>query len=258
MLCRIWMVMLLLLITATPARAQLVVIDVANLIQAILIAQRAQRHYEELLAQYRTILRMSRRLNGRDDYRVPAVPMTRHDPSRWEYGRSWIEGLNTGDPSGTRYWATTLPLEPPDTGTDHLTAAAREFLERQYATIEITDSVAFMGGHQAALVRGYHGELHDAVDALEGDVLDAVDDEHNMTAILDTIAAGELLARRQDMATNQVLSHTLEQLLARGKRLRDTEAATMNMQLVTWRDGAAANRAFVAGSSEALRSWRQP
>ena len=58
-----------------------------------------------------------------------------------------------------------------------------------------------------------------------------------MTAILDKVAAGELLGRRQDMASNQLLSHALEQLLARSKRLRDTEAATINMQLVTWRDG---------------------
>jgi hypothetical protein len=32
----------------------------------------------------------------------------------------------------------------------------------------------------------------------------------------------------------------------------------MNMQLVTWRDGRAANEAFVAGSGHALRTWRQP
>ena len=47
---------------------------------------------------------------------------------------------------------------------------------------------------------------------------------HEMTAILDKIAAGELLGRRQDMPSNQLLSHALEQLLARSKRLRDTEA----------------------------------
>ena len=79
-----------------------------------------------------------------------------------------------------------------------------------------------------------------------------------MTAILDKISAGELLARRQDMATNQLLSHALEQMLARSKRERDTEAATINMQLTTWRDAAAANAAFVAGTGDALRTWRQP
>jgi hypothetical protein len=60
------------------------------------------------------------------------------------------------------------------------------------------------------------------------------------------------------MASNQLLSHALEQWLSRCKRQRDTEAATINMQLVTWRDGRAANEAFVAGSGDALRTWRQP
>ena len=98
-------------------------------------------------------------------------------------------------------------------------------MERQYATIEITDSVAMMGGHQVALARGYHGRLQDAVQSLESDVLNGLTRYHEMTAVLDKISAGELLARRQDMSSNQLLSHALEQLLARSKRLRDTEAA---------------------------------
>ena len=42
------------------------------------------------------------------------------------------------------------------------------------------------------------------------------------------------------------------------KRDRDADAAAMNMQLVTWRDRRAANEAFVAGTGDALRTWRQP
>jgi hypothetical protein len=94
---------------------------------------------------------------------------------------------------------------------DRLTSSARRAFERQYATVEITDSVAAMGGHQVALVRGYHGRLQGAVQALESDVLNGLRRYHEMTAILDKIAAGELLGRRQDMATNQLLSHALEQ-----------------------------------------------
>ena len=139
-----------------------------------------------------------------------------------------------------------------------LTAAARRTLERQYATIEITDSVAMMGGHQVGALRGYHGQLQRAVQDLEGDVLNGLERYHEMTAILDKVAAAELLGRRQDMAANQLLSHGLEQMLARSKRLRDTEASTMNMQLVTWRDGRAANDALVRGTGDALRTWRQP
>ena len=107
-------------------------------------------------------------------------------------------------------------------------------------------------------MRGYFDELQRAVQALENDVLQSGSSYHELTAILDKLAAGELLGRRQDMAANQLLSHTLEQLLARSKRQRDTEALTLNMQLVTWRDGEAANQAFRAGIGDALASWRQP
>jgi len=243
---------------ASPARAQWVVIDPGNLAQAISIAERTWRHYDELRRQYETILRMGRGLGNMEGYRIPTIAMTSHDPGRWEFGRPWIQGLNSGDATGAAYLATSVPLMRPTTMPARLTATARRALERQYATIEITDSVAMMGGHQVALARGYHGRLQEAVQALEGDVLNGLLRYHEMTAILDKIAAGELLGRRQDMLSNQLLSHALEQLLARGKRQRDTEAATMNMQLTTWRDASAANAAFVAGTGDALRNWRQP
>ena len=50
----------------------------------------------------------------------------------------------------------------------------------------------------------------------------------------------------------------VKELLARSKRLRDTEAGNVNMQLLMWRDGPAVNDAFVRGAADALRSWRQP
>jgi hypothetical protein len=248
----------ILVVCASPARAQWVVIDPANLAQAILIAERAWRHYDELQRQYRTILRMGEGLGSMEQYRTPPIALTSHDAGRWEYGRSWIQALNSGDATGEAYRATTLPVLRPTVMPSQLPPSARRALERQYATIEITDSVASMGGHQVALARGYHGRLQEAVQALEGDVLNGLLRYHEMTAILDKIAAGELLGRRQDMLSNQLLSHALEQLLARSKRLRDTEAATMNMQLTTWRDGRAANEAFVSGSGHALHTWRQP
>lgn len=250
--------LVIVLVAPAAARAQVAVVDPANLVQAILIAQRALRHYEQLRAQYQVIQRMSQGLGNLQGYRVPPIAATRHDIARWQYGRPWLQGLNSGDAAGAAYWATALPLERPTALPTGLTPAARRLLERQYATIEITDSVATMGGHQVGLMRGYHGQLQRAVQSLEGDVLSGLRGYHDMTAILDKVSAAELLGRRQDMAANQLLSHTLEQLLARSKRLRDTEAATMNMQLTTWRDGRGANQAMAAGVGDALRTWRQP
>jgi len=245
------------LLGASPVRAQLAVIDPANLAQAILIVQRAQRHLEELRAQYLTILRMAQGIGRMDRYRTPPFPLSSHDAGRWNFGRPWIAALNAGDPDGTAYLATAMPLERPNT-PGWLTPPARQTFERQYANVEIADSVAMLGGNQVGATRGYYNDLQRAVQVLEQDVLNPATSYHDLTAILDKIAASELVGRRQDMATNQLLSHVLEQLLARSKALRDMEASVLNMQMVTWRDAEAANRAFRAGTGDALRTWRQP
>ncbi len=254
---RIAFALLGLTMCAGPARAQWVVIDPANLAQAILIAERTEQHYQQLVQQFQVIQRMARGLATLDRYRIPAIGVSAIDPARWPYGESWLQGMTSGDATGSLYLRSALPLEPPAARLSQLPSAARQAFERRVATVEVTDAVAMMGGHQVSLVRGYHDRLQQAVQDLQGDVLSTASGYHEMTAVLDKVATAELLARRQDMAANQLLSHVLEQLLARSKRSRDTEASTLNMQLVTWRDGQAANAAFVAGTGDALRAWRQ-
>ena len=255
---RVAVLALFLTTVTTPARAQLVVHDPGNLAQAVLIADRTLREYEVLWTQYQTILRMSQALGSLDRYRIPTIGMTGHDVARWPYGAPWLQGLNSGDARGTLYLQTTRRLERPGILLNRLPSAARKALENGYATIELTDSIAQIGGHQVALVRSYDSRLQQATNALEADVLNTLPRYHELTAILDKIAAGELLARRQDMATNQLLSHALEQLLARSKRMRDTEAATMNMRLLGIRAGKTAGESLVRGAATDLRSWRQP
>jgi hypothetical protein len=255
---RLWAALLLFAVTTVPAHAQLVVIDPGNLVQTVLIAQRAEQIYEQVQAQYRTIVRLGQSLGSLDRYQIPAIGITAHDPGRWIFGAPWLQGLNTGDARGTAYLATAVPLLHPDDRLSQLTPEARRAFQDQYATVEVSDSVAMLGGHQVALVRDYHNRLQQVVQALEADILNRSSAYHEMTAVLDKISAGELLGRRAEMASDQLLSHALEQLLVRNKRLRDTEAATINMQLVTWRDGQAVNDAFAAGTGDALRTWRQP
>src|SRR5262245_51396617 len=246
------------LLIAPPTFAQLVVIDPANLYQAILIAERTLSEYNTLVQQYETIVRMGRSLGSLDQYRTPPIAITGHDPSRWLYGEPWLRGLNSGDARGTLYRQTARTLERPGTVLDSLPSSARKAIEDAYATIEITDSIAEIGGHQVALVRGYNGLLQQIVQEFENDVLNTLPRYHEMTAVLDKVAARELVGRRQDMATNQLLSHALEQLLARSKRMRDTEAAAMNMRLIGMRDGRTAGANLIQGTADDLRTWRQP
>jgi len=243
---------------AAPAHAQFVVIDPGNLAQAVLIADRTLREYDTLVAQYETLVRMSRGLGNMDPYRIPPIPNAEHDVSRWEFGGPWLHGLNSGDPDGAAYRASTRRLEPPANTLQQLPPDARRAVEQAYATVDVTDAIAQAGGQQVALIRSYGRRLQQAIDALEGDVVSTDPKSHEMTAVLDKVAAGSLIARRQDMATNQLLSSALEQLLARSKRLRDTEAVTMNMRIGTLRNGRTAGDSVVRGAADDLRTWQQP
>ena len=43
---------------------------------------------------------MAQRLGSLDRFRTPPIALTSHDPSRWDFGRPWIQALNSGDPTG--------------------------------------------------------------------------------------------------------------------------------------------------------------
>jgi hypothetical protein len=255
---RIIHIALILAFLTTPASAQFAVVDHGNLTQAVLIAERTLREYEALVAQYETLVRMSSGLGNLQRYRIPAVPGTEHRADRWAYGRPWLAGLNAGDPQGTAYRASTRLLADPEIALRLLPPQARRSTQQAYATVEIADSVAALAGHQVGVMRDYSRRLQQAIDALEDDIVNTDPRAHQMTAVLDKVAAGALIARRQDMAANQLLAHSLEQLLARSKRLRDTEAATMNMRIGALRSGRVAGGSVVRGAADDLRSWRQP
>src|SRR5437660_11906193 len=107
-LIAIWCVVL-----ATPAFAQFVVIDPANLAQTILIAERTLNEYNMLLRQYQTIVKLARSLGSLDRYRTPPIAMTGHDPSRWPYAAPGMPGLNSGDARRPLYEQTARRLRRP-------------------------------------------------------------------------------------------------------------------------------------------------
>src|SRR5512140_1841270 len=103
---RIAFALLVLAVSAGRAQAQWVVIDPANLVQTILIAERTAQHYDQLVRQFQVIQRMARGLASLDRYRIPAIAVSAIDPGRWPYGQSWLQGMTGGDAAGSLYLAS--------------------------------------------------------------------------------------------------------------------------------------------------------
>ncbi len=211
--------------------------------------------------QHRQIRRMARRLSmhtGLDKYAVPDPPRWRTHGGDYLYANPLNDALIFGDPTGAVYSSLSDPLTDATTLLSRLTPAARRTFSARLATIEATDAAAMTAIHDTGQLRlnGRKQELP-AIDFLEATVIDPSNEE-SATAVLDKISGAVLIGARQRQARGQLLAGVVEQLLVESKRSRDTDAAAMNMQLTTWRDGRAANEAFVVGSGDALRTWRQP
>lgn len=248
-------------LAASSVSAQLVVNDPAVTARNAITAMVKDYLLNVQREQHSELRRMATRLSMHTNLNKYALP----DPPRWRtHGGDYLfagpynDALIFGDAGGTAYVELTHRLLSAAQGLSRLPADARRSLLARLATIELTDAAAIAATHDSGQLRlnGRRRELQ-AIEALETDVIDP-SNEQSATAVLDKISGAVLIGARQRQSRAQLLAGIVEQLLIEGKRARDSEAAAMNMRLVTWRDGRAANEAFVAGSADALRTWRQP
>lgn len=246
---------------ARPASAQFAVFDAATTARNRTTAALKELLYRLQSQEHDKLLLMARRLSALTSLRrfaLTDVPRWRvHGSADFPFVQSYLDTLNFGDRSGAAYLALVERLaQSPRLG--RLSPAARRSVISRLATIDLADAVVIAGSNGTGQLRNAGRRLEiDAIDALERDVIDP-SVEQSTTAVLDKISGAALIGARQRQARIQLLAGVLEQLLLDTKQLRDVDAATMNSQLVTWRDKAAVDAAFVAGSGDALRTWRQP
>lgn len=256
------------LLAVWPVRAQIVVHDPAVTLRNSLTAALEEALFTVQQDQRRQVRQMARRLSlftNLDKYALTDTPAWRihvffDAPEEPVYfARDYHAALNYGDGSGSAYLGVTDPLLAVDEEgvVGGMSPQAWEAFRGRLATVNVADAVAISATNDAGLLR-YNGRQEQAaIEALEAQVIDP-SQEQSTTAVLDKISGAALIGVRQRQARTQFLAGIVEQLLVDTKRARDTDATAINMQLTTWRDGGAANAAFVAGTGDALRTWRQP
>lgn len=252
------------------ARAQIVVHDPAVTVKDAAIAAVKQQVLNLLTNQSSRLQQMARRLSTLTDLTKYAI--ADDDTPKWRihlflgeqflFANPYTAALNYGDGSGAGFEAVARERVTPGRelasfGEERLDPNAEAAIAAQLATLDAADSTLVANTDQTGQLR-YNGRRElAAIEALEGDALDP-DPTQSATAVLDKISGASLIRARQQQARLQFLTAIVEQLLVDNKRARDTEAATMNMQLERLRWGRQANTNLVAGAADALRAWRQP
>jgi hypothetical protein len=258
---RLTSIVVLLIVMAHPLAAQLVIHDPANTARNATAAVLKEYLLNVQREQRRRIQRMGQRLSlfsNLQRYSLPEPPRWRTHGGDFLYAQDFNEALIFGDPVGAAYLAVSHPVVNTKSLLGRLSLAARRVITSRLATVDLADAVAVAAINDTGRLR-FNGRKQElpAIEALEAQVVDP-SDEQGATAVLDKISGAVLIGARQRQARSQLLAAFVEQLLVESKRDRDAAAAAMNMQLVMWRDGRAANDAFVAGTGDALRTWRQP
>lgn len=246
---------------ASPVSAQLVVYDAATTARNTVTAAVKEYLFDTERQQHTKLREMARRLSALTNlrkYAMEDVPRWRTHGGDFFYAQPYNDALIFGDSSGSAFIELSQRLLADAGLLARLDPPARRLLQARLATVNLTDAAAIAATHGSGQLRllGRKNELQ-AIDALEGDVIDP-SSEQSTAAVLDKISGASLIGARQRQARIQLLVGMVEQLLIDSKRARDTDTAALSMQIVTWRDGRAAGRAFVAGSGDALRTWRQP
>jgi hypothetical protein len=250
---------------AAPASAQtpVVVTDPAITIRNLLTAILEETIRATEQSQNEQLARMAQRLSAVTSlakYRLPGAPEWRiHDfesPDLLQISRAYHAALNYGDTTGVAYVRATNPLVDAQNLVGRLAPGAQRALLARLATLDAADAVAIAGTNDAGRLRFNGRRELDAIEALEADVVDPSDSQ-STAAVLDKLNGAGLIGTQQRDARSQLLSAMLEQLLVESKRSRDSEAATLNMQIVQWRTAQALNDAFVAGTGDALKTWKQ-
>ena len=246
---------------APATSAQLVVTDPAVTIRNTVTATLKEYLLMVQEEQHRKLRRMATRLSmhtNLDKYSLPDPPRWRTHGGDFLYSQPYNDALIFGDPTGAAFVELSHPLVTVQSLLHRLSPTARRAIAARLATVSLAEATAIAATNDTGQLRfnGRKKELP-AIDALDAHVIDP-SNEQSTTAVLDKISGAVLIGARQRQARAQLLAGVVEQLLIESKRARDSEAASMNMQLVTWRDGRAANEAFAAGTGDALRTWRQP
>ena len=241
-------------ILSSPARAQFVVYDPSNYIQAL-------ARYAQLLQQYRFWVAQARRLpvDLARRYRLIPVRWQTHNARHiYTYAEPILSALNLGDTTGVLYDVSTERL---DTLDDLLTSVPPELRPRlrlNYGSIQLDDSVAKTAIDQIGTTRTNGSLALSTIQNMEDDAVSSFDEYHTQIALLNKINGANVLGLRLNETAGQLQMHILEQLVVQNKRSRDAEAELMDAHLFQWRHGAAYGREMFSRTAAALDSWRLP
>ncbi len=243
---------LALAVVTVPVKAQFVVYDPTNYIEAVL-------QYEQLIRQYEFLIQQAKRVPVNLATRYPARSRdwNTHDlATGLLYAQPLLAALNAGDVTGAAYRGVIDPLDVPTDVLGRMPAEMQRRLANAYSTIELADSITRLAIDQTGMARVDGRFTLQAIRHVEADAVNPDDAFHTQTALLEKMNVALAIDLRLSQQTNQFQLSALEQSIVDNKRKRDTEATLMNATIRQWRYGKAYGDDLFRRTAVNIDSWR--
>jgi len=242
---------LALAVVTVPLKAQFVVYDPTNYIEAVL-------QYEQILRQYEFLIQQARRVpvDLATRYHAYSLDWTYYDMAGLLYAQPLLAALNAGDLTGAAYRGALNPLDVPTDVVGRMPADMQRRLGTAYATIELSDGVARLAVDQTGSARADGPLTLQAIRNVEHDAVNPDDDFHTQTALLEKMDSALAIELRLSEQTNQFQLSALEQSVVDNKRKRDAEATLMNATIRQWRYGKAYGDDLFSRTAANIDNWR--
>src|SRR6478752_6538099 len=167
-------ILLAVVLAASPGHAQIIVHDTSVTLRNAVTAVLKEYVLNVQIAQHSQIRRMAQRLSLFTDlgkYGAPDAPRWRRHPGgdgdAGEMAAAFQTALDFGDAEGLGYRTVTESVAEADTLLARLPDGARELVEQQLSTIDVTDATSIATIHNTGRLRyGGRAELR-AIEALE-------------------------------------------------------------------------------------------
>lgn len=237
---------------SSPVRAQLVVFDPSNYIEAILQVEQMIKEYEFLIQQAKRVP-----VDIATRYHAHSIDWSYHDvESGLVSARPLLAALNEGDPTGRAYRDAINTLDLPTDILSRMPADLRRRLVNAYSTIELADSMTRLAIDQTGTARVDGPFTLQAIRNVEHDIVNPADDFHSQTALLEKINSALAIDLRLGEQANQFQLSALEQAIVDNKRKRDAEALLMNATIHQWRYGASYSTDLFSRTAANIDRWR--
>jgi hypothetical protein len=170
-----------------------------------------------------------------------------------------MDAIDHGDPRGAAYErvAGHVPFYPADVIAS-LPPATRQRVAASVGGVMATDGWAQLAIH--TLGQGREGGLAStrALDALQRDFTSDDRADNGSIAVLQEIAAADLLTSRDNQIANQTLSSVLEAAVVRHLRLRDALASALNVDIERRQNYPTVAKLANQDTSRLIQGWRLP